>query len=145
MTAPTGKGRGGKRPGAGRPEGARNALPSGTVGALNAAFLAQKRLGSGGDPESLAALRRVYERIGDVLEENITVPAMAGAVLKAAETIADTVAGPMVQKHVVAVEHNDDDLARDIERDREGTHGAAAAAEGTAVDSAAAEAPGKAD
>lgn len=100
-TQPKRKKRGGKRPGAGRKLGSKDVLPHGTVAALNAAHVAQRRLGKNdADPEALKALEKVYERVGAVLEGKVWFQD-AGHVLKASAMVADAVAGPLAQKHEV--------------------------------------------
>lgn len=90
-------GNGGRRPGAGRKPGTPNVLPTGTVAALDAARIAQKRLGKDADPADLAVLQHVYSRVADVLAEKVDFR-QAGHVLKGSAMVADAVAGPIVQK-----------------------------------------------
>jgi hypothetical protein len=85
---------GGKRPGAGRPKGSRNALPYGAVQAVEAVSL---RVPEGASPAAKALADRAFQRVVDVLEERVDFK-MAPPVLKAATIIREEVCGPLAQK-----------------------------------------------
>lgn len=87
---------GGKRQGAGRKEGSKNALPAGTVKAIKAARL---RVPDDASPEAGELAGRALERIIDVMEDRVGFGGFA--VLSAARAIREEVCGPVKQK----VEH----------------------------------------
>lgn len=84
---------GGARPGAGRPEGASNALPYGTVQAIKALNL---RVPEGASDAAKALANRALERVVDVLEEGVDFR-QAGSVLKAATMLREEVCGAVAQ------------------------------------------------
>lgn len=88
--------KGGKRPGAGRPKGATNALPAGAVAAIKAARL---RVPADATPEAAQLAGRALERIIDVMEDRCGMGSFA--VLGAARALREEVCGPLKQK----VEH----------------------------------------
>lgn len=95
----TAKGKhGGKRPGAGRPKGADNALPYGAVQALRSL---NHRLPASVSEEAKALSERCTARIVDVLEERVGFQE-AGHVLKAATILREEICGPLKQR----VEHS---------------------------------------
>lgn len=91
---PRKKGSGGKRDGAGRPEGSNNTLRYGEVKAIRAANL---RLPEGADEESHELAGRALQRIADVMECRVS-HLHAGNVLKAATRLREEVCGPVAQK-----------------------------------------------
>lgn len=96
MTKPSRK-RGGRRPGAGRPKGSKNALEYGEVAAIAATKL---RIPEGAEPEVKALAARALVRIAHIMEEGV--PSNQGrTVLAAATRIREEACGPLAQK----VEH----------------------------------------
>lgn len=92
-------GRGGRRPGAGRPPGTRNALEYGEAKAVNACKL---RLPKDATPEAEYLAQRSLQRIVDVMEGGVS-HLESGAVLKAATRLREEVCGPLTQKFEHAV------------------------------------------
>ncbi len=88
------RGRGGKRPGAGRPAGSRNALGYGEAKAVHACKL---RLPKDATPEAEYLAQRALQRIVDVMEGQVSF-LEAGAVLKASTRVREEVCGPLAQK-----------------------------------------------
>lgn len=110
-------GHGGKRAGAGRPKGAKNTLPLGSVRALIATTCAQKRLTSEATPEERAVVQHAFERVADVLDESVSAFG-AAHVLKAAAMVADAVAGKQADKVEVRHRVTLADLGIEDEADR---------------------------
>ena len=92
---------GGRREGAGRPEGSPNTLGYGEVRAVKACRL---RLPKDASPEVEAVAERAFERIVAVMECDVH-PDFAGHVLKAATRLREEACGPLAQK----VEHAGED------------------------------------
>lgn len=86
--------RGGKREGAGRPPGAKNALPQGCVAAIKAANL---RVPDKAPQAHRDLANRALERIADVMEDKVS-SLTAFAVLTAARTLREEVCGPVPKK-----------------------------------------------
>ncbi len=91
----TGKPRGGKRPGAGRPEGSANTLGYGEVRAVKACRL---RVPADATPEQAELADRALQRLVDVMEEKVFYQ-VAGTVLGAATRVREETCGPLKQKH----------------------------------------------
>lgn len=87
--------RGGKRLGAGRPLGAKNALPQGCVAAIKAANL---RVPEDAPEAHRALANRALERMAAVMEETVS-PLGAFSVLSAARAIREEVCGPVPKRH----------------------------------------------
>lgn len=92
--AKTGRGRGGKRPGAGRPPGSSNALEYGEVKALRVAGL---RVPKDASDEARKLADYAQARIIDVMAGEVDSFA-AGNVLKAATHLRSEICGPVAQK-----------------------------------------------
>ena len=93
------KGRGGRRPGAGRPQGSRNVLPTGAVKAIKSLGL---RIPETATPEEAALANRALDRIVAVMDEQVS--AFGGgafAVLTAARAVREEICGPVVKKVAV--------------------------------------------
>lgn len=99
---PNGRPNGGKRAGAGRPEGSKNALPLGEVRALKALGL---RIPEGASADEQDYALHTESRIIAVMQGEVH-PSLAMAVLKAASTLREEQLGPVKQK----VEHSFDAL-----------------------------------
>lgn len=95
---PTKQRHGGRRPGAGRPKGAKNALPQGSVAALKAAGL---RVPSTASPEERELANVALSRMVDVMLEQVH-PNSAYSVLTSSRAIREEICGPVAQKHEVA-------------------------------------------
>lgn len=89
------RGRGGARPGAGRPAGAKNALPQGSVKAIKAANL---RVPKDASPAEREAANHALERIVDVMDERVS-SFQAFAVLQAARIVREDICGKVAEKH----------------------------------------------
>lgn len=87
--------RGGKRPGAGRPKGAKNVLPQGAVAALKAGL---KRVPENATPEERELAALAMSRITDVMMERVSSFSMHG-VLTASRTIREEICGKVAEKH----------------------------------------------
>lgn len=96
----TGKPKGGKREGSGRPEGSTNALALGEVAAVKAAGL---RVPESATPAQRDLADRALQRIAAVMEEKVGAFAST-AVLKASTHIREEICGALKQK----VEHTFD-------------------------------------
>jgi hypothetical protein len=94
----TGAPRGGRREGAGRPEGANNALPSGAVSAIRALRL---RVPDAAPLLAAELAGEALERIVDVMRGKVR-PERAFPTLTAAKAVREEVCGPIVKKHEVA-------------------------------------------
>lgn len=90
-----GIGRGGKRPGAGRPLGAKNVLPQGAVLAIKAAGL---RVPQTATPAERELADRALSRIADVMEERVH-SFGAFSVLTAARGLREEICGKVADKH----------------------------------------------
>lgn len=90
--------RGGHRPGAGRPKGARNALPQGSVKAIKAIGL---RVPEDATAEARATANRAFERIVDVMEEGVS-PLMANSVLTAARHLREEICGAVPKRQEIS-------------------------------------------
>lgn len=91
----TGKPRGGRRPGAGRPRGSKDVLPRGAVAAIKAAGL---RVPADATPAQKDLADRCLERIADVMEERVN-PFGAFSVLTAARGLREEICGKVAEKH----------------------------------------------
>lgn len=89
---------GGRRPGAGRPAGTRNALPLGTVQAVKAMRL---RVPDGTPYEAAELADEALGTVVEVMRGNVWYQA-AGPRLKAATVLREEICGPLAQK----VEHS---------------------------------------
>lgn len=85
---------GGRRPGAGRPEGTRNALPKGTVEAIRAL---RHRVPHDAPAEVADAAGYALQRVLEVLSGRVR-GQDAGPVLKAAAMTREEFCGPLAQK-----------------------------------------------
>lgn len=93
----TGNPKGGKRPGAGRPQGSKNTLPLGAVKAIKVAGL---RVPESATPQERQLADRALERIVDVMEERVfAFGGQAHAVLTAARGIREEICGKVADKH----------------------------------------------
>lgn len=86
---------GGKRPGAGRPPGSKNALPQGFVKAVKVAKL---RVPEDASPELADLADACQERIIDVMLEKVS-PFSAFSVLTAARSLREEICGKVAEKH----------------------------------------------
>lgn len=94
---PPPKPRGGKRPGAGRPRGSRNALPAGAVGALRALrFRVPKDIA----PELADAAGEALETVVKVMRGKVKRGAIAS--LTAARVLREEICGPIPKQVQVA-------------------------------------------
>lgn len=108
--------RGGRRPGAGRPRGSKNALPIGTVQAIKAAKL---RIPATASPAEVELANRALERIVDVMDEKVsTYEGRAFAVLTAARHVREEVCGKVADKVDVTHRGLGELLAAALERKR---------------------------
>lgn len=90
---------GGRRPGAGRPEGTKNVLPLGAVAALKVGL---KRVPDEAAPEERELASLAMGRITDVLMERVS-PFSAFAVLQAGKHIREEICGKVADKLDVTV------------------------------------------
>jgi hypothetical protein len=95
-TKSTGKGRGGARKGAGRPDGSTNALALGEVRALKSL---RHRVPDGAAPELADVAGEAFEAIVQVMRGEISpMNGQAAAILKASSMVREEVCGPVAQK-----------------------------------------------
>jgi hypothetical protein len=90
----TGRPHGGYRPGAGRPAGSKNVLPTGAVKAIKALRL---RVPDNAPEEAKELADRALSRVADVMNGKVH-SSIATPVLKAATHIREEICGPLTKK-----------------------------------------------
>lgn len=107
----TGNPKGGRRPGAGRPKGAKNVLLQGAVKAIK---VANMRVPETASPGERALADRALQRIIDVMEEEVS-SFNAYSVLTSARLLREEVCGKVADKHEHTVQKMDSGEVTDEE------------------------------
>lgn len=89
------RGRGGKRPGAGRPAGSKNTLPLGAVSAIRAL---RHRVPADAPKELADVAGEAFDAVVEVMRGEFRDSTVASTRLRAAAMVREEVCGPMAQK-----------------------------------------------